>query len=58
MFFEEGSELREVCPYTFHETGSASAMTCLTLKFFEFIDSIRIIGNQAFRDVPLEMPVI
>ena len=58
MFFEEGSELREVCPYTFRESGAASAVTCLTLKFFEFIDSIRIIGNHAFRDVPLEMPVI
>ena len=35
-----------------------NAPACLTLKFFEFIDSIRTIGTNAFRAIPLNMSTI
>ena len=33
----------------------ANAIYCDTLKYFDFIDSIRHIGESSFRKVPLEM---
>lgn len=53
MYFEQGHELREIASPAFYN--NANGQTCSTLKYFEFIDSIRKIGKWAFRDVLLEM---
>lgn len=55
IFFEKGSQLREIFDYTFCEGDTLASTKCLTLQYFEFIDSIRIIGRSAFRQIPLKM---
>ena len=54
LFFEPNSEMRLIDQFCFHSNNDSSAITCKTLKQFEFVDSIRMIGASAFRDVPLE----
>lgn len=54
MFFEKDSRLRKISTGAFYVN---SSLACKTLKYFDFIDSIRYIGSNAFRTVPLEMKV-
>lgn len=54
IFFEPGSEIREISSFTFTH-GDKTSVSCTTLKYFDFVDSIRVIGQGAFRGIPLEM---
>lgn len=54
LFFEPNSEMRLIYQFCFHSSNDSNAVTCETLKQFEFVDSIRMIGASAFRNVPLE----
>lgn len=53
LFFETGSTVKEISSYTFCESNQTNAKKCLTLIYFDFIDSIRQIGASAFRQIPL-----
>lgn len=53
MYFEKEHQLREIANPAFYNESNGEK--CSTLKYFEFIDSIRKIGKWAFRDVLLEM---